>query len=108
MLSFASRFVGLWFIAGALAAVAIDAAKDLAESAVAFTPIGATLAALVPGALPAAEDFVHRHIESYAGHWVWDPGAQWLLALPTWAVLGLIGFLFTWLGRRRRLRHAYA
>jgi len=108
MLGFASRFVGLWFVAGALAAVAVDAAKDLAASAVTFTPISATMAVLVPAALPATEDFVHTHIEPYVGHWVWDPAAQWLLALPTWAVLGVIGFLFTWLGRRRRLSHAYA
>ncbi len=51
-----------------------------------------------------AQEFVQQKI---AG-WLWDPVIQWLLLLPTWAVLGLFGFLLTYLGRRRRVRIAYA
>ncbi|HVZ13013.1 MAG TPA: hypothetical protein VG894_00995 [Bauldia sp.] len=108
MIGFASRFVGLWFVAGALVAVVVDAAKTLALSQLTVTPLGATLFAIAPSALVGAQSFVQQHIEPAVGGWVWDPLIQWLLLLPAWGVLGFLGFLLTWLGRRRRVRLAYA
>ena len=45
---------------------------------------------------------VQRQIESYIGHWLWDPLIQWILMAPTWVVFGIMGALFVYLGRRRR------
>ena len=104
MIGFVSRFVGLWFVAGALVGLVIDAAKTIAASTVTVTPLGAALISLAPSALTATQAFVEQKI----GHWLWDTVIQWLLLLPAWAVLGVLGFLLTYLGRRRRARMAYA
>ena len=108
MLLFLPRFVGLWFVAGALAAVTIDAARSIAASAFTLTPFGATLHALAPATLLAAQTFVQQRIEPHVGGWVWDPLIQSVLLLPTWIVLGAIGFLLTYLGRGRGRQSAFA
>lgn len=108
MIGFISRFVGLWFVAGALVALVVDATKSIAASALAVTPLGLAFYALTPSTLISVQEFVQQRIEPYVGGWLWDPVIQWILLLPTWAVLGAIGFLFTYLGRRRRIRTAYA
>ena len=108
MIGFVSRFVGLWFVAGALVALVVDATKSIAASALTVTPLGLTFYALAPSTLISVQEFVQQKIEPTVGGWLWDPVIQWILLLPTWAVLGAIGFLFTYLGRRRRIRAAYA
>ena len=108
MLGFLPRFVGLWFVAGALVALTIDAAKSIAASSIAMTPLGMALYTLAPATLMSAQAFVQQSIDPYIGGWLWDPVIQWILLLPTFAVLGVLGFLLTYLGRRRGLRVAYA
>ena len=108
MIGFLSRFVGLWFVAGALVALVIDATKSIAASALAVTPLGLAFYSLTPTTLLYVQEFVQQQIEPYVGGWLWDPFIQWILLLPAWAVLGAIGFLLTYLGRRRRMRTAYA
>jgi hypothetical protein len=108
MLGFLPRFVGLWFVAGGLVAVVIDAAKSIAASSVTMTPLGTALYTLAPATLVSAQTFVQRNIDPTIGGWLWDPMIQWILLLPTWAVLGFLGFLLTYLGRRRRLKVAFA
>jgi hypothetical protein len=108
MIGFVSRFVGLWFIAGALVAIVIDATKTIAASALTVTPLGLAFYTLTPSTLISVQEFVQQKIEPTVGGWLWDPVIQWILLLPTWAVLGFLGFLLTYLGRRRRVRTAYA
>ncbi len=60
---------------------------SLAEHWQALHPASLTLLATALGALhPLA----------------WDPGGVMLLRLPTWAVMGALGMLFAWIGRKRR------
>lgn len=108
MIGFVSRFIGLWFVAGALVAVVVDAAKTIAVSSLTMTSLGDTLFKLAPSALLASQEFVQRKIEPYVGGWLWDPFIQGLLHLPTWAILAAIGFFLTYLGRKRRIRVAFA
>lgn len=108
MIGFLSRFVGLWLIAGALVALVIDATKTIAASKLTVTPLGLAWYTLSPSTLMSVQEFVQRNIEATVGRWLWDPVIQWILLLPTWAVLGAVGFLLTYLGRRRRLKVAYA
>jgi hypothetical protein len=109
MIGWFSRFIGLWFVAGALVALVIDASKTIAASALTVTPLGMTIGSVLgPGALMQAQEFVQQRIETAVGHWIWDPLIQWLLLLPTWVALGALGFLFAYLGRRRRLDVSYA
>jgi hypothetical protein len=108
MLLFLPRFIGLWFVAGTLVAVTIDAAKSIAASTLILTPFGAALHALAPATLLAAQTFVQQSLEPHLGGWLWDPAIQSILLLPTWAILGILGFLFTYLGRSRGPRAAFA
>lgn len=107
MIGFLSRVVGLWFVAGGLVALVIDATKSIAASRLMVTPLGLTWSNLNMASLMSVQEFVQRNIEPTLGHWLWDPTIQWILLLPTWIVLGGLGFLLTWLGRRR-VRIAYA
>ncbi len=107
MIGFFSRFVGLWLIAGALVALVVDATKSIAASSLTVTPLGLAWASISPTSLMSVQQFVQRTIEAYVGHWLWDPVIQWLLLLPTWVILGVLGFLFTFLGRQRRRKAVY-
>jgi hypothetical protein len=108
MIGFLSRFLGLWLIAGALVALVIDATKTIAASRLTVTALGEAWASLGMASLMAAQEFVQQTLEPTIGRWLWDPLIQSILLLPAWVVLGALGFLFTWLGRRRRIKVAYA
>jgi hypothetical protein len=99
------RFAGLWLVAGALVALVIDATRSIAASVLVFTPLATTIDAMFgPAPLASAAAFVEKEI----GNWLWNPAISSLLALPTWVVLGALGFFFTGLGSRRRSRPRYA
>ncbi len=86
----------------------IDATKSIAASSLAVTPLGQSWANVSQVSLMSAQQFVQRQLEAYVGHWLWDPVIQAILLLPTWAVLGALGFLLTYLGSRsRRATPAY-
>ena len=108
MLSFLSRFVGLWLVAGALVALVVDATKSIAASHLTVTALGEAWGAINLPSLLATQQFVQQSIDPAIGRWLWDPVVQSILLLPAWFVLGALGFLFTWLGRRRRMKVAYA
>ena len=107
MIGFLSRFAGMWLIAGALVALVIDATKTVAASALVVTPLGLAWTNLGEASKMSAQEFVQQKIEAFTGHWIWDPLMQWILVLPTWAVLGAAGFLLTYLGRHRRRKAVY-
>jgi hypothetical protein len=107
MIGFLLRFVGLWLTAGALVALVIDATKSIAGSSLTVTPLGLAWANLSQSSLMSTQQFVQQRIETYVGHWLWDPVIQSILLLPTWVVLGAIGLLLTYLGSRKRLRATY-
>ena len=107
MIGFFSRFVGLWLIAGALVALVVDATKSIAASALTVTSLGDTWGSINLVSLMSVQQFVQRTVESYVGHWLWAPLIQWILLLPTWAILGAAGILLTYLGRRRTRKAAY-
>jgi len=108
MISFLSRFVGLWFVAGGLVALVVDAAKTIAASALTVTPFGVAWSNLSPATLASVQTFVQQKLEPHVGHWLWNPLIQMILLLPTWLLLGAFGLFLAYLGRRRRLKTAYA
>ena len=63
---------------------------------------------LSPATLTATQSFVQENVERYAGHWIWDPIVQWILMMPSWAFLGILGGILAYVGRKRRLAAAYA
>lgn len=108
MIAFLARFVGLWLIAGALVALVVDGTKTIAASQLTVTPLGMAWFSISPSSLMATQAFIQQTVEAYIGHWLWDPLIQWILMLPTWLVLGLLGAWLAYLGRKRHLRTAYA
>ena len=108
MIAFLARFVGLWFIAGALVAVVVDGTKTIAASRLTVTPLGLAWYTMSPSSLMATQTFVQQRIEAYIGHWLWDPAIQWILQMPSWLVFGAIGAMLAYLGRKRQPRPAYA
>ncbi len=59
---------------------------------------------LAPVTLSTARTSVQRHIHP----WVWDPGVVTLLQLPAWGLVGLVGALLAYAGRRRREVNVFA
>ncbi len=108
MIGFLTRFIGLWMIAGALVALVVDGTKTIAAETLTVTPLGQTWYSISPSTLIAAQSFVQEKVETYIGHWLWDPLIVWILLLPTWLVLGLLGAWLVYIGRKRRLRAVYA
>ena len=108
MIGFILRFVGLWLIAGALVALVIDGTKTIAAGQLTVTPFGTSWYSISPTSLMATQAFVQQTIETYIGHWLWDPLIQWILMLPSWLVLGLLGGWLLYIGRKRRMRTAFA
>lgn len=104
MIGFLARFIGLWLIAGALVALVVDGTKTIAASQLTVTPLGLAWFSINPSSLMTVQAFVQQTIESYVGHWLWDPLIQWILMLPSWLVLGLLGAWLTYIGRKRGLR----
>jgi hypothetical protein len=108
MFGFIARFVGLWLIAGALVALVVDGTKTIAASAITVTAMGDAWYNISSTSLMAAQTFIQQTVETYIGHWLWDPLIQWILMLPSWLVLGVVGSWLVYIGRKRRLRTAYA
>jgi hypothetical protein len=108
MIAFISRFAGLWLIAGALVALVVDGTKTIAGSALVVTPLKQTWTVLGPASLEGLQAFIQDKVETHVGHWIWDPAIQWILALPTWAVLGVIGGWLAYMGRKRRTTPIFA
>lgn len=100
MLSFLFRFTGIWLVALAVVAAAIDGTKSIAASKLVLTPLGAHWFQFAPDSLNAAQAGIQRHVSPL----LWDPVIQSILLMPTWAIAGLLGLVFVWIGSRRRRR----
>ncbi|WP_092496615.1 hypothetical protein [Faunimonas pinastri] len=93
MLRFISRFIGYWFLAGALVAAVMDGAKTIAANSLTLTPL-ADVAKLVA---PTAFDTLHAASAPF-----WAPLANAVLGCPAWLVLGVVGSLLILIGTLRR------
>lgn len=112
MFGFLARFIGLWFWAGAVVAAIYDGTKSLAASEFVTTPLGVTWFALHGESLNGLQVVIERHFADFLfnnigefaadfAYFLWNPVIQQMLLAPTWAVLGLFGLFFLWLGRSK-------
>jgi hypothetical protein len=94
----------LRFLAGVFFLVAVMAATN---DVTRFLAAGQTVppvstyqhwSRLAPVTLTGARNAVQRNTHP----WIWDPGIVTLLQLPAWGLLGLVGALLAYAGRRRR------
>jgi hypothetical protein len=97
MLRFILRGLGLVFLAAALAAVVVDAARSLAVSYLLLTPIGSALGAVAPNGYA----FLQQAVGTHVGPWLWDGLIGPLLALPASLTATVVGFLLILAGAAR-------
>ena len=99
MIRFVFRFVGLWVLAAGFVALVRDGTKSIAANAVFITRL--------------SEDWNNIHgddqeplkalVERYTGPSIWEFVSQYVLAAPTWLVLGIVGSIFILIGREKPL-----
>lgn len=92
-----SRAIGLWILAGGFVAAVIDGMKSIAASRPVVTSAHVAWSELAPTSLGA----LRAAIEGKIGAAPWGLVTGTVLALPTWALLGLLGAGLIALGRRR-------
>lgn len=98
MIRFVFRFIGLWVLAAGFVALVRDGTKSIAGNAVFITRLGEDWNNLHSTSL----DALKAALERYAGPWAWDLTTQYLLAPPSWLVLGIIGSVFILIGRKKK------
>ncbi len=101
MLRFLIRALGLLILAGAFASAVIDGARSLADRQVMLTPFGVLLGEVFPAKIAALPALAHK-----VQPWLWDPVLLYILYVPAFldlAVIGLILMLVARRGRRDRL-----
>jgi hypothetical protein len=98
MIRFVFRFFGLWVLAAGFVALVRDGTKSIAGNAIFITRFGEDWNNIHPGSQDALNVLAGR----YAGPWLWELATLYLLAAPTWLVLGIIGSLFILIGRKKK------
>lgn len=104
MIRFLLRFVGLILLAAAFILVVYDGTKSIAGNSLSLTTVQALWELVNPASLAGLKPMV----EPYARGLLWDPLAVSFLAAPAWSVLGVIGILLLFLGRKRKPLIGYA
>jgi hypothetical protein len=94
MIRFLFRFIGLWLLAGAFAALVIDGTRSVAASQLTITPVRDAWGVINPASLAAAQ----KQLAAAP----WDQAFAFLLGAPLWVLLAAIGLFFLVLGRRKR------
>lgn len=98
MVGFLLRFIGVWFVAGALVSFVVDATKSIAISSWTSTPLGLIWFGLSPDTLNASQAVIQRYVSPL----LWDPVIQNILLMPAWLIFGPIGLIMLWYGDKRR------
>jgi hypothetical protein len=103
MIRLGLRLLGLVLLAGAFAALIIDGTRSIAGGKVEFTSFGELLLWVVPKQLETLKTQL-----DHANHYLWDPVALRLLALPTWSIAGFIGFLLIAIAQKKAPQIGYS
>lgn len=88
---------GLFILVATLALIAEATRAQLGVPGAPLTPLLVQLTESAPQFLRALE-----RSTSSIHPLLWDPVVKSILALPAWILLGSIGLILGWLGRRRR------
>lgn len=98
MIRFVFRFVGLWVLAAGFVALVRDGTKSIAANAIFVTRLDDDWNNIHPPSLDSLKALAER----YAGPWLWEFASLYVLAAPTWLVLGLVGSIFILIGRKKK------
>jgi hypothetical protein len=91
----AARIIAGLLLLIAMLAIVTDVTRSNAAHTVVITPLLDTWRGLAPQSLAAAQASARRV------PLLWDYALRPLLLIPTWALFGVLGLLFAYLGRRR-------
>lgn len=97
------QFIGLFILASAFAAFAIDASRSFAAGHVIVTQLGDTAAALAPGKVEALRAAIDAHSPALLEQLVMR-----VARLPTFLGLGFLGVLAFWLARKPQPKIGYS
>ncbi|SFO40596.1 hypothetical protein SAMN04488056_105236 [Cohaesibacter marisflavi] len=98
VIRFLFSFIGLWICALSLLALVLDGVRSIAANTIVMKSLGDTWFEINRDSLVMAQAFIQRTVHPL----IWDPVVQWILMAPAWLVVGVIGMLFVYLGRKRR------
>ena len=98
MIRFLFRSVGFFALAAAFLLVIYDGTKSIAGNAIFITRLGEDWNNLHA----ASQDALNALVTRYAGPAAWELATLYLLAAPTWLVLGIVGSLFMLIGRKKK------
>jgi hypothetical protein len=94
------RLTGTWLLALALILIIIDGTKSLGANAIVWTPLGELWTQIHAASLEGFLSFIASRFFDV----VLKPAADFVLALPAWAVFGVPGIILAIMGRSRRSR----
>jgi len=98
MIRFFFRFIGLICLAAAFILVIYDGTKSIAGNRLYLTSLRTLWELINAASLVKLEPL----IKPYAGGLLWDPVAVYIMAAPSWSLLGGLGILLLMLGRRKK------
>lgn len=94
---FVARALSLMFLVIAVIAGLVDAIQSVASGRPALTALGQAWTDASPDTLALVGGLFAANLPE----WAWDPGAQWVLAQPAFAVFLGLSLLFYLAGYRR-------
>jgi hypothetical protein len=94
MVRFLLRLLGYVLIAAGFVSLVIDGARSIANSALQFTPLSATLSTLLGERYQSLQPAIERNLHPL----LWDPVLLNLMRSPTALAALLLGFLLLRLG----------
>jgi hypothetical protein len=103
LIRFVFRFVGLWILAAGFVALVRDGTKSIAGNAVFITKLADDWNNIHASSLEALKTIVER----YTGASGWEIASTYVLAAPTWLVLGILGSILILIGRKKRALIGY-
>ena len=103
MIRFLFRFIGLWILAAGFVALVRDGTKSIAGNALFTTKLAEDWNNIHASSLESLKALFER----YAGASGWEIASTYVLAAPTWLVLGILGSILILIGRKKKALIGY-
>lgn len=102
--SFLLRLIARPLLLVAVVALVYDGTRTLAGgSGIVITSLVEHWQGLFPGSLEIVKQFIVRRVSPA----LWDGGMLKVLRMPAWLVIGVLGLLLAWIGRKRHKVNVY-
>jgi hypothetical protein len=95
------RFIALLSLAGAVVAAVVDSSRSIAASALSLTSFGEVWSGFAPDSLGKMQELGPQ----YLGASVWSAISNFILAMPSVAILMVLAILFYAIGYKRQSRY---